>query len=126
MTFRLLPPDLVKAIQDDVLNPGELHGRALDKSLEGALARVDYRLAYGMIGDIFGLAATYSVVIATGHYFNDGNMRTAFCTMQLCLDLNGYRLDYGAIETGQLIIRVAQGFADEEALAAWLRQKAGA
>ena len=34
MTFELLAPDLVRAIHDAVLNPGELTGEALNKSLE--------------------------------------------------------------------------------------------
>lgn len=125
MSLRLLPPDIIKAIHDDVLNPTELAGRVRDKSLEGALARIEHRLAYGMIGDIFDLAATYAIVIGTGHCFTDGNKRTAFRTMQLCLDVNGYQLNYEAAETGQIIIRAAQGLMDEEALASWLRQKAG-
>lgn len=43
MDYLLLPADLVEAIHDGVLNPGELPGRARDKSLEGALARVENR-----------------------------------------------------------------------------------
>ena len=43
MTFILLPADLVEAIHDAVLNIGELPGRALNKSLEGALGRVENR-----------------------------------------------------------------------------------
>ena len=56
MNFRLLSPELVEAIHDAVLNPGELPGRARDKSLEAALARVDNRLAYGMVADAFVVA----------------------------------------------------------------------
>ena len=62
--FKLLSPDLVELIHDEVLNPNELAGRARDKSLEGALSRVDNRLAYGMIADTFALAAYYAEVIA--------------------------------------------------------------
>ncbi|MCA0274236.1 MAG: type II toxin-antitoxin system death-on-curing family toxin [Proteobacteria bacterium] len=122
MDYLLLPADLVEAIHDRVLNPGELTGRARDKSLEGALARVENRLAYGLIGDIFDLAAAYCVAVAQGHCFNDGNKRTAFRVMQVCLDLHG--LAEPALPedtTGQIIIRVAQGHMDEGALADWLR-----
>ena len=62
--FRLLSPELIELINDEVLNPGELVGRARDKSLEGALSRVDNRLAYGLIGDAFALAACYAEAIA--------------------------------------------------------------
>lgn len=122
MEFLLLPTDLVEQIHDAVLNHGELQGRALDKSLDGALARVENRLAYGLIGDVFDLASAYCVAVAQGHCFNDGNKRTAFRVMQVCLDLHGLSepvLPEDA--TGQIVIRVAQGHMDEGALADWLR-----
>ena len=124
MEYLLLPTDLVDAIHDAVLNPGELTGRALDKSLDGALARVENRLAYGMIGDVFDLAAAYCVAVAQGHCFNDGNKRTAFRVMQVCLDLNGFAEPALPEEvTGEIIIRVAQGLMDEVQLAEWLRER---
>ena len=121
MTFRLLTPELVEAIHDAVLNPGELQGRALNKSLEGALARVDNRLAYGMIDDAFALAAAYAIAIAQGHCFNDANKRTAHQSMDVCLDLNGIQITWTATEIGPIIIRAAQGLLDEGELAHWLR-----
>jgi death-on-curing protein len=125
MEFLILTPDMVEAIHDAVLNPGELPGRALDKSLEGALARVDNRLAYGLIEDIFDLAAAYCVAVAQGHCFNDGNKRTAFRVMQVVLDLNGRSEPPLPPETlGDVIIRVAQRQIEEAALAEWLRDRA--
>ena len=124
MTFWLLAPDLVRAIHDEVLYPGELTGEARDKSLEGALARVDNRLAYGMIGDVFDLAATYAVAVATGHCFNDGNKRTAFRVMNAALVFNGVRVAWEVEAVGPVIVAVAQGQVDEVDLAAWLRGKA--
>lgn len=73
MTLATLDAALVEALHDEVLNLGEIPGRARDKSLEGALARVENRLAYGIIEDAFHLAAMYAVAVATGHCFNDGN-----------------------------------------------------
>ncbi len=122
--MRTLTAALVEAIHDAVLNPGELPGRARDKSLEGALARVENRLAYGLIGDVFDLAAIYAVAIATGHCFNDGNKRTAFRSMDVCLQANGIAIPWDTQETGDLIIRAAQGRAHEDALADWLRARA--
>lgn len=124
MIWRLLTAELVEAIHDSVLNPGELPGRARDKSLEGALARVDNRLAYGMIEDVFDLAAAYAVAIAGGHCFNDGNKRTAHQSMDVCLDLNDVQIDWSTAEVGDTIIRTAQGALDEVALADWLRRRA--
>lgn len=126
MTFRLITPDVVEAIHDAVLNDGELPGRARDKSLEGALARVSNRLAYGLIADAFDLAAAYALAIARGHCFNDGNKRTAFQTMDVCLDLHGVSIAWDTEEIGEMIVRVAQGLVDEPTLADWLRVQAEA
>lgn len=121
MEFVLLSTELVENIHDAVLNPGELKGRARDKSLEGALARVENRLAYGMIGDLFDVAAAYCTAVAQGHCFNDGNKRTAFRVMDAALAFNGRMTSWDTEEVGQIIIRVAQGLMDEGALAEWLR-----
>ena len=125
MNFHLLSPELVEALHEAILNPGELPGRARDKSLEAALARVDNRLAYGMINDIFDLAAAYAIAVARGHCFNDGNKRTAFRSMHICLDLNGIKIEWNTVEVGQTIIRCAQGLMEDGDLADWLRVKAG-
>ena len=124
MTYLLLDADAVAQIHDAVLNPGELQGFAGDKSLDGALARVDNRLVYGLIGDVFDLAAAYAVAIATGHVFNDANKRTAYKTMIVSLFLNGVRIAHETVEAGDLIREVAQRRLDEDDLAAWLRKKA--
>ncbi len=121
LTFRLLTPELVEAIHGAVHNPGELQGRALNKSLEGALARVDNRLAYGMIDDAFDLAAAYAIAIAQGHGFNDANKRAAFRTMNAALAFNGIQIPWTALEIGPVIIRAAQDLLDEGELAHWLR-----
>jgi death on curing protein len=125
MNFRLLSPEMVEALHDAILNPGELPGRARDKSLEAALARVDNRLAYGMINDVFDLAAAYAVAIARGHCFNDGNKRTAYQSMDTCLDLNGITIAWDTVEVGQTIIRCAMGQMADGDLADWLRVKVG-
>ena len=124
MTFRLLTVDQVIMIHDAVLNPGELAGLAQDKSLDGALARIDNRLAYGMVEDVFDLAAAYAVAIATGHCFNDANKRTAFRSMQTVLWLNDVPLRFSVETVGPIIIEVAQGKMHEAALADWLRGQA--
>jgi death on curing protein len=125
MNFVLLSADLVDALHDAALNPGELPGRARDKSLDAALARVDNRLAYGMINDVFDLAAAYAMAVARGHCFNDGNKRTAFRAMNAALALNGIKITWNTVEVGQTIIRCAQGLMEDGDLADWLRLKAG-
>lgn len=114
--------ELVGLIHDAVLNPGELPGLALDKSLDSAIARVENRVAYGMIGDLFDLAAAYAMAIARGHCFNDANKRTAYRVMQVVLDMNGAaEPDLPEDVIGQRIIALAQGLIDDGDLAEWLR-----
>ena len=118
----LLTTDDVLGIHDDVLNTGELPGLAADKSLDGALGRIDFRIQYNTIQDEYDLAATYAVVIARAHAFNDGNKRTAFAAMDTCLLINGIVPQWNMAEVGNLIIDVAQGNIDEGQLATWLRE----
>ena len=122
MSFILLSVDHIIAIHDEVLEPNELQGMAGDKSLEGALSRVENRLNYGLIEDIYSLAASYAVAVSQAHCFNDGNKRTAFQVMDLILDLNGIHAVWGVDEVGQKIVLLSQSKLDEADLAQWLRQ----
>ena len=122
MSFLLLSVDHIIAIHDDVLEPNELQGMAGDKSLEGALSRVENRLNYGLIEDIYSLAASYAVAVSQAHCFNDGNKRTAFQVMDLILDLNGIHAGWDVEEVGQKIVLLSQSKLDETDLAQWLRR----
>lgn len=124
MTFVTLDAHLVDQLHDGVLNPGELTGHAMNKSLDGALGRVENRLLYGMINDVYDLAAAYAVSIATGHVFNDGNKRTAYQVMDICLALNGVSIGWHGTDVADVIIELAQGLIDADDLARWLRAKA--
>jgi death-on-curing protein len=86
------------------------------------LARVENRIAYGLIDDVFDLAAAYAVAIAQGHCFNDANKRTAYRALQICLVANGGPARFTATEIGPVIIRAAQRLLDEGELADWLRK----
>ena len=123
MTYLLLSVQQIVDLHDGVLNPGELQGMAKDKSLDGALSRVENRLAYGMISDVFALAAAYAMAVAQGHCFNDGNKRTAYRTLIVSLFLNGVTLKVAPTVIGDQIIRLAQGHLAEEDFAAWLRRQ---
>ena len=122
MSFLLLSVDHIIAIHDEVLEPNELQGMAGDKSLEGALSRVDNRLKYGLIEDIYSLAASYARAISQAHCFNDGNKRTAFQVMDLILALNGIHAIWDVEEVGQKIVLLSQSKLDETDLAQWLRR----
>lgn len=122
MTLILLTRDIVEHIHDSVLNPGELRGLAGNKSLDGALSRVENRLLYGLLADAYDLSAAYAVAISQGHCFNDGNKRTAYRVMQTVLDLHGLAFPADEKQIGPVIIRAAQRMLDEGELAHWLRQ----
>ena len=121
MEFVLLTVDDVEYLHEQVLYPGELAGLAGDKSLAGVLARVENRLSYGLISDVFELAATYATVLAVGHVFNDGNKRTAFAAMNISLVLNDIEPTFDVMEAADLIIEAAQRQLDVADLATWLR-----
>ncbi|ROQ27521.1 type II toxin-antitoxin system death-on-curing family toxin [Gallaecimonas pentaromativorans] len=113
----------VVAIHDDIINPNELQGQAPDKSIQAVVNRVENRVNYGLVSDVFELAACYAVCIAIGHAFNDANKRTAFACMDLILYLNGIELQYDTVEAGDMIRKAAQKQIDETDLSGWLKSK---
>jgi death on curing protein len=124
MTFVLLSVEHVIAIHDHVLDDHELQGMAGGKFLDGALARVENRLNFGLIEDVFALGASYAAAISQAHCFNDGNKRTAFQVMDLVLDLNGVQITWNTEVIGQQVILLAQSRLDEIDFADWLRAQA--
>ena len=119
--MKLLNSDMVMLIHEEVINDHELQGVAGNKSLDAVLNRVENRIQYGLIVDVFDLAATYAAVIAVGHVFNDANKRTAYRTMMICLRLNGFSPEFDTETIGRVMIRVAQGKMDEVELVRYLR-----
>ena len=124
MSFLPLTAEQVGTLHDMVLNPGERPGRARDKSLEEALSRVDNRLAYGMIGDVFDLAAADATAVATGHCSMTGTIGTAYRVMIVCLKINGVGISDETGEVGSRIVALAQGLNGAEEMAEWLRRRA--
>jgi death-on-curing protein len=119
--MKLLSAEDVLIIREKVINKNELQGLAGNKSLEALVDRIGNRIRYGMIGDVYDLAATHAVVIAVGHAFNDANKRTAFVSMDACLEQNGIILEYDVESVGNMIIRVAEGLVGVPELAHYLR-----
>jgi len=122
MSFILLSVDHIIAIHDEVLELNELQGMAGDKPLEGAFSRVENRLTYGLIDDIYSLAASYATAISQAHYFNDGNEGTAFQVLDIVLDLNGIQVIWDVETVGQKIVLLSQSKLDEAEFAQWLRE----
>jgi death-on-curing protein len=123
MTWRLFTASEVSRLHEAVLNDGELQGLAGNKSLEGALGRVEFRINYGMVNDVYDLAAMYAVAISQAHVFNDANKRTAHATMKACLKVHSVKWFVQTNIIGDKIREVAQGKVDETELADWLREQ---
>ncbi|WP_238946795.1 hypothetical protein [Seongchinamella unica] len=64
----LSPLDVVE-IHEFVIEGHELQGIARDKSIEAIIGRIDNRIAFGMIRDVFELAACYACYLSVGHAF---------------------------------------------------------
>ncbi len=123
MEWQLFTVDEVIAIHDKAIAPHELQGLAVGKSLEGVLGRIEHRIQYGVIVDVFDLAATYAMALAQGHVFNDANKRTAYACMNLCLIKHRVPIVFEIETIGVVIIKVAQREMDERELAEWLREQ---
>lgn len=114
----------VISIHDQVILSHELQGVAHHKSVESVIARIENRIHYGMISDVFELAACYATYIGVAHCFNDANKRTAFMSMDVVLRLNDIHLVYDTTAIGDIMIEVAQGNIDEDQLTHFLRNLA--
>ncbi len=119
--MRYITAEQVVAIHELVILSHELQGMADNRPVEAVIGRIENRLAYGLIVDVYDLAACYACFIAVGHCFHDANKRTAHTAMQLILKLNGTQLDYDVRSIGDMIIKAAQGIIEEMELAAYLR-----
>ena len=92
-----LTANQIVAIHERVISPEELQRMARNKSIEAVIGRIENRLAYGLVGDVFDLAACYACYIAVGHCFHDANKRTAHSSMQIVLKLNGINIVASAL-----------------------------
>jgi len=120
MDFDVLCEYVVKA-HDRTLLKGQIPGLAPDKSLESVLQRPYNRLQYGMVDDVFHLAACFAVSIIRGHAFNDANKRTGLAVMALILKINNIQIEHDQIELADMMVAVADNRVDEDGLAKWLR-----
>ena len=119
--MRYITAEQVVAIHERVILGYELQGVANNRPVEAVIGRVENRLVYGLIGDVYDLAACYACYIAVGHCFHEANKRTAHTAMQVILKLNGIQLDYDIETLGDMIIKAARGTVEETELAAFLR-----
>lgn len=122
--FVVVDVDQVLAIHQVVISSNELQGLAKDKSLVATLERVQNRLRYGFISDVFDLAASYATCIAKAHCFHDANKRTAATVLAFVLDINGVSIEFNDYTLGDWIIDMATSKKTESEFADWLRMRA--
>ncbi len=120
--FVFLSREIVLAIHEEQLaQHGGGVGLRDEGLLDSALARPINRVGHAAGADCASLAADYAFGIAKNHPFIDGNKRTGFVAMELCLELNGCQLKASDEEALLAMLRLAAGESTEVDLAAWLR-----
>ena len=122
MDWQWIQENVVAAIHEcQLAEHGGGAGLRDEGLLRSALARPQNHLAYGDNPDCADLAAAYGFGLACNHPFVDGNKRTAFVTMELFLDLNGWTLTADDTDCIPPMEAVAAGQMTEADLAAWIR-----
>ena len=111
-------------VQHDLINVhGGLPGLHDEGFIEAALARPKQLWSYSASVDVASLAAAYAYGIARNHPYNDGNKRIAFLAAAVFVELNGYCLEASEPEIVDVMLRLASGTIEEDALAEWLRDR---
>lgn len=112
---------IVIGLHDEaVADSGGLGGLRDRGLLESACARAQNRAVYED-PSLYELAACYCVGIAKNHAFVDGNKRTGYQAAVVFLELNGWLATPSEVEIVEMMVRVAEGEADEKDLAEWFR-----
>lgn len=91
-------------------------------ALDSALARPVNRWTHGE-DDRVRLAAACAFGIVRNHPFADGNKRTAWVMARLFLKLNGVEIAFSPEDAIRVVVALAAGELDEDALADWFRQR---
>jgi len=114
----------VVAFHDRILQrfPG-VAGTPHSGRVDTIVYRVQNRMHYEGVTDIFELAATYWIAIVSGHIFNDGNKRTAFFVTMAFLYRNGIKIRDNDNSLENLTVAAAKGEKTIEQLAQYLRER---
>lgn len=102
---------------------GGAHGVLDENVVQSALARPRQRWAYDEEADLCDLGAAYLVGFARSQGFNDGNKRTGLACALVFLSLNGQELHVPPKELCALVMQAATGQADDQVVAAYLRDR---
>jgi death-on-curing protein len=123
IAWRWVGASIAYAVHDRQLaEHGGLDGVRDRGAVESALARPRNLAAYEE-PDAADLAAAYAFGLARNHGFADGNKRTAWVVARLFLADDGHRLQFDRHDAVRTMEAVAAGSVDENALAAWFRER---
>ena len=121
---RWVPRLVIEAVHlDQIREHGGLIGIRDESALEAALARPRQRWSYEPESDLPRLAADYAFGICAGHPLRDGNKRISFLAAVIFLGLNGFDLVASEDEVVEMMLALASGKLDDEAIAGWLRSR---
>ena len=121
MIERLYPEEL-RYIHDEMLRRyGGLPGEK-DPGMIEYICQKPFTILFGeeQYPSLVEKAAVYMIAIATGHYFSDGNKRTAVMAAYSFLMKNGYELIVSDDELFEMCIKVAKKEVRQQELANWL------
>ncbi len=117
-----LTMEMVRAIHEESLAIfGGAVGVRDEALLESAVAHPRNLFAYADKPTIHHLAAGYCFRIIRNHPFIDANMRAGLLAARAFLFLNGYDFDPDEAEEVNVIVELAAGNIDEDALAEWFK-----
>ena len=123
MSWRWIDRRALELLHDEsIAEHGGASGLRDEGLFESALARPQNLAAYGT-PDIADLAAAYGAGLAQNHPFVDGNKRAAFLAVGLFLALNSQRLVATQADATMVMLGLAAGELNEQALAAWIRAR---
>lgn len=122
--MRHISPEELIALHDANINRyGGLPGMSDQGRAEAIIGRVQARVAYEEITDLFEVSATYGGY-SEGHIFNDANKRTALNSALLFLRRNGVQV-FDSPELADLTVGAATGEISVSSVADTLRRLYG-
>lgn len=123
--MRHISPEELVALHDaNISRYGGLPGMSDPGRAEAIIGRVQARVAYEEITDLFEVSATYLVATARRHIFNDANKRTALNSALLFLRRNGVQV-FDSPELADLTVGAATGEISVSSVADTLRRLYG-
>ena len=120
----LYPKQVLYLHEQIIQRSGGLSGLRDVNLLESAVYRP--RAMFGgkeLYPDLFSKVAVLGHSLILNHAFVDGNKRTGFEAMRLCLRMNGYDLRSTLRTKFDFVLKIAEKKITEQQIADWLRKR---